>query len=104
MALICQLQRLTSIPDTLRHMRRRSRSRVSAGKTSNLIIGTGFALHQPRSEQLPPVFAFELAAMRIQALAAFFSPAPPDARAKPLICKEMLENKAFHAQGGRSRG
>src|ERR1700722_10852374 len=104
MALICQLRRLTSIPDTLRHMRRLGRSCVSAGKTSTLIIGTGFALHQPRSEQLPPVFAFELAAMRIQALAAFFSPAPPGPCAKPLICKKMLENKPFHAQGGRARG
>jgi hypothetical protein len=41
------------------------------------------------------VFAFELAAMRIQALAAFFSPQVNAAGHKPLICKEMLENKPF---------
>jgi hypothetical protein len=41
------------------------------------------------------VFAFELAATRIQALAAFFSSTTAHPHAKPLICKEMAENKPF---------
>jgi hypothetical protein len=41
------------------------------------------------------VFAFELAATRIQALAAFFSRPVAAAGHKPLICKEMAENKPF---------
>jgi hypothetical protein len=85
-------------------MHRRSRSLVSARKISTLFIGTGFAITKARSEQLPPVFAFELAAMRIQALAAFFSSGLPAPCAKLLICKEMLENKPFHARGVRVRG
>jgi hypothetical protein len=42
--------------------------------------------------------------MRIQALAAFFSPGLPGPCAKPLIRKEMLENKPFHAQDRQVRG
>jgi hypothetical protein len=41
------------------------------------------------------VFAYDLAATRFQALAAFFSPIAGEARNKPLICKEMLENMIF---------
>jgi hypothetical protein len=41
------------------------------------------------------VFAFELAATRFQALAAFFSPASGAAHHNPLICKEMPQNKPF---------
>jgi hypothetical protein len=41
------------------------------------------------------VFAFELAATPIQALAAFFSSRATHPHAKPLICKEMAENKPF---------
>jgi hypothetical protein len=44
------------------------------------------------------VFAFELAAMRIQALAAFFSPAVGDAARKRLICKEMGQKQAYFAR------
>jgi len=40
------------------------------------------------------VFAFELAATRFQALAAFFSPAIGGAGRKRLIRKEMPQNKA----------
>jgi hypothetical protein len=43
----------------------------------------------------PPVFAFELAATRFQALAAFFSPVLGDAGRNPLIRKEMAQNKPF---------
>jgi hypothetical protein len=41
------------------------------------------------------VFAFQLAAMRFQALAAVFLPAIGAAHPKPLICKEMPQNKPF---------
>jgi hypothetical protein len=41
------------------------------------------------------VFAFELAATRFQALAAFFSPALGGAVRNPLIDKEMPQNKGF---------
>jgi len=60
-----------------------------------LRFGTAFAPVLLKKRTTPPVFAFELAAMRIQALAAFFSPAIPGARPKPLIRKEMRENKPF---------
>jgi hypothetical protein len=76
-------------------MRRRSRSCISTGKTSTLIIGTGFALNKPKKRTTPPVFAFQLAATRKQALAAFFSPDLHGPHAKPFICKEMAENKPF---------
>jgi hypothetical protein len=89
------LKRLTSVPDTLRHMYLPSRICVSAGKTSILVIGTAFALTKPKKRTTPPVFAFELAATRIQALAAFFRPPFTAAGHKPLICKEMAENKPF---------
>jgi hypothetical protein len=39
------------------------------------------------------VFAFQLAATRFYALAAFFSPATGGAYHNPLICKEMPQNK-----------
>jgi hypothetical protein len=84
-------------------MARRSRICVSAGKTSSLITGTGFALTKPKKRITPPVFAFQLAATRIQALAAFFSPDPRSPRAKPLICKEMAQNKPFPLQGKAHR-
>jgi hypothetical protein len=76
-------------------MQQRSRICLSAWKTSTLIPGTGFALPNPTKRTTPPVFAFELAATRIQALAAFFSSSAAHLRAKPLICKEMAENKPF---------
>jgi hypothetical protein len=41
------------------------------------------------------VFAFQLAATRFHALAAFFSPAIGAAHHNPLICKEMPQNKPF---------
>jgi hypothetical protein len=41
------------------------------------------------------VFAFQLAATRFQALAAFFSTAIGAARHNSLICKEMPQNKPF---------
>jgi hypothetical protein len=41
------------------------------------------------------VFAFELAATRFQAPAAFFSSAIGGAARNPLIRKEMAQNKAF---------
>jgi hypothetical protein len=43
------------------------------------------------------VFAFELAAMRFQALAAFFSPSLSSAVRKRLIRKEMAQIKPFRA-------
>jgi hypothetical protein len=96
---------LTSVPDTLRHLRRRRRIYVSAGNISAFFLGIGLALTKPKKRTTPPVFAFELAAMRKQALAAFFSSGLRGARAKPLICKEMAEKQAFsaalRAQGGR---
>jgi hypothetical protein len=62
-----------------------------------LYIGTTFALTEAKKRTTPPVSAFELAATRFQALAAFFSSAAGGAGDKPLIRKEMLENKAFAA-------
>jgi hypothetical protein len=41
------------------------------------------------------VFAFDLAATRFQALAAFFSPAAGSAVRNSLIGKEMAQNKRF---------
>jgi hypothetical protein len=43
----------------------------------------------------PPVFAFELAATRFQAPAAFFSSVIAGAVRNPLIRKEMAQNQAF---------
>jgi hypothetical protein len=46
------------------------------------------------------MFAFLLAATRSWALAALFCPLSGNGRHKPLICKEMAENKPFfsHSQ------
>jgi hypothetical protein len=81
-------------------MRWQGRIGVSARKSSTLGIGIGFALSNPKKRTTPPVFAFELAAMRIQALAAFFSHLARSPGGKPLICKVMANTGRFHAIAG----
>jgi hypothetical protein len=63
---------LTSDPDALRHLNRRSRIGLSAGKTSTLSIGTAFALLNPKKRITPPVSAPELAATHISSVRGLF--------------------------------